>query len=540
MPPHTPASPRAPEPLEDTNLVSSDTALSEAAGREGANTALKRLSGFGLVMGSSGTAELARAAARNRPRLEGFDRAGHPVNRIVSHPAFGELLQLSAAEGLRTPAASSTTPSPVRAGANVERAAQIYVAAQADAGHVRNITMTHAGLALIEDTPEIVSQWLPKLVARAYDGQDGPIDGKTAAHVTVSLAAIEALRTPSQNLAKTSAGARIEVSGLLQHVWSPDADAVIALIEDGIPVIIPRYRADGRANAITIRAMNSTLGLVSLANADVACDGAEAYTLTANTSVTKALMHQRLDGAAALTGLMHRALAEAIFASRFGFANGMGLGQRTLVQQTLADMALDCEAAIVLVFRLARAFDRASDARAAAWRRLMSPVTACFISKLAPPLIAETGEAFGTAAASDAWPMSRLYRDALPAHWFDHNGTELTLDVLHVLQREPEIMDIVMTDLGDACACDPRLMAQYAGIEALLQEPRYLDGRGRLLVEALATTAAGALLKAHAPPAVSEAYIVSRFAGAPRRSYGQGLDWSDNEAIVVRALAAGA
>ena len=58
-------------------------------------------------------------------------------------------------------------------------------------------------------------------------------------------------------------------------------------------------------------------------------------------------------------------------------------------------MALDVEAATALVFRLARAFDHAADARAGAWRRLMTPVVKYWVCKLVPPLAAEAMECLG-------------------------------------------------------------------------------------------------------------------------------------------------
>jgi putative acyl-CoA dehydrogenase len=72
----------------------------------------------------------------------------------------------------------------------------------------------------------------------------------------------------------------------------------------------------------------------------------------------------------------------------------------------------------------------------------------------------------------------------------------------------------------------------------MLQEPRLLDGRGRALTEALAVLAAASLLRAHAPAAVADAFIASRLAGAPRQTYGQGLESADTGAIVDRAYPA--
>jgi len=35
---------------------------------------------------------------------------------------------------------------------------------------------------------------------------------------------------------------------------------------------------------------------------------------------------------------------------------------------------------------------------------------------------------------------------------------------------------------------------------------------------------------------VADAFIATRLSGAPRQTYGQGLDWADARAIVDRAL----
>jgi putative acyl-CoA dehydrogenase len=70
----------------------------------------------------------------------------------------------------------------------------------------------------------------------------------------------------------------------------------------------------------------------------------------------------------------------------------------------------------------------------------------------------------------------------------------------------------------------------------MLHEPRFLDRRGRMLTEALATLAAGAILRAHAPTFVADAFLATRLSGSPRHTYGQGLDAANTEAIVERAF----
>ena len=89
-----------------------------------------------------------------------------------------------------------------------------------------------------------------------------------------------------------------------------------------------------------------------------------------------------------------------------------------------------------------------------------------------------------------------------------------------------------------AAGDDPHLKAALARIQAILHEPRLIDLRGRALLELLALLAAGVILRAHAPQAVSDAFIAGRLAGAPRQSYGQGLEWCNTKAILERALPA--
>jgi putative acyl-CoA dehydrogenase len=112
----------------------------------------------------------------------------------------------------------------------------------------------------------------------------------------------------------------------------------------------------------------------------------------------------------------------------------------------------------------------------------------------------------------------------------------MALDLLRVLQREPDTVAIVLEDLGAAAGGDSRLKTQLERVQRMLHEPRLLERRGRALAEALATLAAGTILHAHAPAYVADAYLATRLSGGPRQTYGQGLDAADTRAIVERAF----
>jgi len=151
---------------------------------------------------------------------------------------------------------------------------------------------------------------------------------------------------------------------------------------------------------------------------------------------------------------MRLMLANAIHHCRHRTAFQRKLVDQPLMGQVLADLALDVEAATALAFRLARCFDRASDPHAGAWRRLMTPVTKYWICKMAPAFGYEAMECLGGNGYVEEGLAARIYREMpLNAIW-EGSGNVMALDLLRVLQREPETAAIVMEDLAAAAGGD--------------------------------------------------------------------------------------
>ena len=165
----------------------------------------------------------------------------------------------------------------------------------------------------------------------------------------------------------------------------------------------------------------------------------------------------------------------------------------------------------------------------------MTPVTKYWVCKIAPAVACEAMECHGGNGYVEELPLARLYREVPVNAIWEGSGNVMALDVLRVLQREPDVVETVMDELGQAVQGDEHLVAAHGRIEKILQEPRLLDMRARLLVEGLAVLAAGAILRAHAPDAVADAFIATRLGNNPRQTYGQGLDWADTRAILQRA-----
>ena len=97
---------------------------------------------------------------------------------------------------------------------------------------------------------------------------------------------------------------------------------------------------------------------------------------------------------------------------------------------------------------------------------------------------------------------------------------------------------LVLGDLVKRAAAVPVLRSESARLQAIVQDRSLLEVHGRELIEGLAKLAAALLLVEHAPAAVSDAFLASRFLNRCRYTYGQGLAHADVRAIVERSFAA--
>src|SRR5262249_51720303 len=194
----------------------------------------------------------------------------------------------------------------------------------------------------------------------------------------------------------------------------------------------------------------------------------------------------RLDCAVASAGLMRLALAGAIHHCRHRSVFQKRLIDQPLMQQVLADMALDVDAATGLAFRLAHRFDRAIEPKAAAWQRVMTPVTKYWVCKLGPGLGYEALECLGGNGYVEEGLSARLYRELpLNAIW-EGSGNVMALDLLRVLQREPEALEIVLDELDAEIGGGAPPAGHLARLPSLLSRPGVLDSRGPRPLEGLA------------------------------------------------------
>ncbi|MGE3066845.1 MAG: isovaleryl-CoA dehydrogenase [Hyphomicrobiaceae bacterium] len=536
-------------PFAEVNFYALDRPLRDAVARGGAGAAEARLTALGGRAGSAEMLDHGRLANENPPKLRTFDPKGRRLDVVEFHPSYHACMRLSFAEGLHcSPWDHLVSGGPPAAGAHVARSAGIYMMAQTEAGHGCPITMTFASVPALRLQPDLTRDWIGKITSRAYDPLFRPLAEKASATVGMGMTEkqggtdVRANTTHAQPVAGVGPGREYLITGHKWFMSAPMCDAflVLAQAQGGLSCfLMPRFLPDGTVNALRFQRLKDKLGNRSNASSEVEFEQAHGWLIGEEgrgvNSIIEMVTCTRLDCAVASAGHMRFALANAIHHTRHRTAFQKKLIDQPLMQQVLADLALDAEAATALAFRLSASFD-GRDETSAAWRRLMTPVTKYWICKMAPAFVYEAMECLGGNGYVEEGPLARLYREApLNAIW-EGSGNVMALDLLRVIQREPGLVDAVLGKLGSAVAGDAALAAHAAGLRDGLAAPGEMEAQGRRLIEGMAVLAAGALLRENAPPAVADAFIATRIAGAARHTYGQGLARADTRAIIERAL----
>ncbi len=540
-----------PPPFEGRNLFADDAPLRAAVARY-APDATGALQALGSTLGSQEAFERGRLANEHPPRLKTYDRQGRRLDIVEFHPAYHQCLATSFAAGLHCSTWDHLmTPGAVpRRGAQAARAAGFYMAAQMEAGHCCPVTMTHAAVSTLQLAPTLAAQWLPRILSRTYDPAFRPMQEK--ASVTFGMGMTEKqggtdVRTNTTTAEPIASGAGGGTHRLIGHKWfmsAPMSDAFLVLAQapGGLSCfLLPRFLPDGTVNAIHFQRLKDKLGNRSNASSEVEFHGAEAWLVGEEGRGIPAIIEMvtatRLDCAVSSAGLMRLALANAVHHTRHRTVFQRHLADQPLMAAVLADMALDVEAATALSFRLAAAVDEAPhDERQRAWVRLMTPVTKLWVCKLAPALVYEAMECLGGNGYVEDGLLARLYREVPVNAIWEGSGNVMALDVLRVLQREPDTVTLVIDDLAAGAAGSTAIARASARIKSWLADPRHIEARARQISEALAGLAAATLLNAHAPAAIADAFIATRLDGLPRQLYGQGLEAADVSSILGRVL----
>ncbi len=529
-------------PLVGHNVVTSDHALVEAVTRHASAEVVDDLTGLGALAGTEEARAQGMLANQNPPRHTPYDRYGTRIDEVEFHPSWHWLMERAIGHGLAATPWESDSPH-----AHVRRAAGFMAWSHTEPGHGCPVSMTYAAVPALRADDALAKEWTPLLASTAYDPGLRPVAGKRGALAGMGMTEKQGGSDVRANVTvarPTSVDGEYTLHG---HKWFTSAPMndvflVLAQTDGGVTCfVVPRVLPDGRRNRLDVVRLKDKLGNRSNASAELELNGTLAHRLGDEGRGVRTIIEMvaatRLDCVLGSTSLMRRAVNEAAWHVSHRSAFGGLLADKPLMQNVIADLAVEAEAATALAVRLAAAVDNAEDPHEAALRRIALPLAKFWVCKRTPALVAEALECLGGNGYVEESGLPLLYREAPLNSVWEGSGNVNALDVLRALSREPEVLDAWLTEVGLARGGDARLDRAIDDTLALLGDAATQEVSARRLAGRMAACLQGALLVRFAPPEVADVFCASRLAGHDG-TYGA-LAGGDLPAIMARATPTG-
>jgi putative acyl-CoA dehydrogenase len=524
-------------PLRPVDLFSTDAALLEGVEREGAGWDVAHLAEIGVLAGSEEAWAHSRRAERNEPRLVTHDRYGNRVDEVELDPSWHHLLGTAVEHGMHS--APWTEP----AGGHVARVARFSLWSQVNGGVMCPVSMTTAVVpALRHSAPHLAAEWEPRLTRTDY--------------ATVALSGMAMTERQGGSDVRANTTTATPAGGDAYEIWGhkwfcsyPPCDIFLVLAHvdrggdrDGLSCFLVE-----RGPGMEFQRLKDKLGSRSLPSSEVEFHGIRGRLVGEEgrgvPAIIRMVNQTRMDCIIGSVASLRHGVVQAVHHTRHRAAFGARLADLPAMQNVLADLAIESEAATATALRLARAYDGGeADQTEAGFRRLATAVQKYWITKRAAPHAAEALECLGGNGFVEDSGMPLLYRDAILQGIWEGSGNVAALDVLRAMAKEPAAVGAYLDECRIAAGADPAFDAHLDGVAERLGG---LAAHGadasqygaRALVEDLAVALQASLLIRHAPAAVADAYVAGRLGGGGR-VYGTLPAGLDTAAIVDRALLA--
>jgi putative acyl-CoA dehydrogenase len=500
-------------PLTGHDPIAGDAALAEACVRHSDAATLASLADLGRLAGSEQAQEWGRLANENPPKLRTHDRYGHRIDEVEFHPSWHELMRTAVGNGLAgAPWADDS------AHAHVRRAVGYLGWTQVEMGHGCPVTMTYAAVPALRRTPELAARFEPGLTATAYEF--GLAEPTAKRGLIAGMGMTEKQGGSDVRANTTRAVARSDGSyRLTGHKWftsAPMSDLflVLAQLDEGVSCFaVPRVLPDGSRNVFRLQRLKDKLGDRSNASSEVEFEETTAWLVGEPGRGVPAIIEMvnmtRLDCVLGSAATVRAALTQAIHHARHRRAFGALLVDQPLMQNVLADLAVESEAATALAIRLAAAVD----AGETAFLRLAGAAAKFWVCKRTPGVVAEAMEVLGGNGYVEESGLPRLYRQSPLNSIWEGSGNVIALDVLRAMGRSTDTLAAVSAEIELARGLDSRFDDAVKRLHAELGDPEQLPFRARRIAGLLALCLQGSLLLRHAPAAVADAFCGSRLGG---------------------------
>ena len=538
-----------PTSLDPYNAYSSDKALQYWVKTFSATWHESVLTEYGHRVGGD-LFEAGFAANKFKPEFKTHSRFGERIDQVDFHPSYHLLMQTALEAGHH-----SLPWTEKKLGAHVARAAVEYMHSQADPGSGCPLTMTFAAIPALMHQPNIAKEWVPKITNNQYDPRNIPFFEKEA--LTIGMAMTEK-QGGSDVRANTTKATPIENAGpgeayeLVGHKWfcsAPMCDAFLVLAytgskEEGLSCfLLPRWRPDGRKNEMYVQRLKDKMGNVSNASSEVEYRGAFAWMIGKEGRGVRTIIEMvsmtRFDCMVGSSAIMRQALAQAIHHTSGRSAFGKNLHEQPLMQNVLADLSIESEAALAISMRIANSLDvlqqNPEDEHEAKFSRVATAIGKYWICKRAAQFIYECMECIGGVGVVEDNILPRMYREApINAIW-EGSGNVQCLDVLRAMQKDPSVLHAFMSELMKAAGHYEIFDGYMAEIKEELSDLASLEFRARSVVEKLAIAWQASTLIQYGEKNVAEAYVKSRLSGYSGQYYGTLPTGLDVDALILRA-----
>ncbi|GAA0194321.1 acyl-CoA dehydrogenase family protein [Fulvivirga kasyanovii] len=502
--------------FENINLFEIDKPLQLILQQGGVDWGLSEVKDYGKTMGTRQMIDNGRLANKYTPVFETHNARGFRTDEVEFHPAYHELMTQGIKHGVHALPWSERKP-----GSHLLRMAMFYLHAQNEAGTCCPITMTFSCIPALQKHFPKADEWIPKILARTYDPSNQPYFEKQG--LTIGMAMTEkqggsdvrANTTEAKPVGKAGTG---ELYGLTGHKWfcsAPMSDGFLTLAQtaQGISCfLLPRWLPDGSKNKFRIQRLKDKLGNRSNASSEIEFDGAQAWLMGEEGRGVSVILEMvaltRYDCMIGSSALMRRGLTEVLHHIRHRKAFGKLLVDQPLMQNVVADLCLESEAALAMTYRTALCLENGTKEEEKLLLRLLTPVGKYWITKRSIPFLGEAMECLGGNGYVESSVLPRLYREAPVNAIWEGSGNVQCLDVMRAISKSPAVLDALIHELESNKG---NLPVYDRFIEKLSSSPNQpSEGQSRYFVEQLAKAVQASALMKMGREQMAEAYCLSR------------------------------
>jgi putative acyl-CoA dehydrogenase len=544
--------------LAGYNVYGSDRALQDALRFHAVDADETGRIELGAMLGDEAMQTHARLANINKPSLHTHDRFGRRTDSVEFHPSYHALLGAAVGAGLHATPWAKQGP-----GTHIERAAGFIMFTQLEPSVLCPVSMTYAVTPALRANAPVFKDWFDKLASTRYDPRLVAVHAKHGATMGMGMTEKQGgsdvrVNTTRAEFVQDSAWGRCY--RLIGHKWffsAPMSDAFLVLAQTPaglscffLPRVLPDGTPNGSLNAIEIQRLKDKLGNQANASSEVEFNGAFAWLVGDEGRGIAQILEMgtltRLDCALGTSGLMRGAVALALHHCSQRSAFGKLLVDQPSMQNVLADIAIESEAATALALRLARAVDRQADPFETMMRRVLTPVAKFWVCKRGSMLAQEAMECLGGNGYVEEHGegvMARIYREMPLNSIWEGAGNIMALDLLRALRKRGA------RDADAVQALEAELAAARGGNALLDRFTDTLLGRftdaadgggdesgARRLAQDVALAVQGSLLRRHAPDFVFDAFCRSRLDSRGPQVFGTLPSGVAFDSIIQRAM----